>query len=107
MILTNSALQKVRDRLRTTGRGFGIRVYVKPTGCSGLEYVLEYLDEDKFNPIEDVSVYPDFVIKTLCQDRMYFSDTILDWVKNGFSEGFEFTNPNEKSRCGCGISFRI
>ena len=37
----------------------------------------------------------------------YMNGMIVDWVRNGLNEGFEFKNPNERDRCGCGESFRI
>jgi len=105
--LTDIALEKVRLNLKKRGRGIGIRVGVKTTGCSGLAYVLEYLDDNKFDPSCDVGVYPDFVIKISNKDRIYFKNVTLDWVKKGLNEGFEFINPNEIARCGCGESFKI
>ena len=105
--LTDIALEKVRLNLKKRGRGIGIKVGVKTTGCSGLAYVLEYVDDTKFDPNYDVGVYPDFVIKISTTDKIYFKNVTLDWVKKGLNEGFEFINPNEIARCGCGESFKI
>lgn len=105
--LTDIALEKVRLNLKKRGRGIGIKVGVKTTGCSGLAYVLEYLDDTKFDPNYDVGVYPDFVIKILSKDKLYLNGVTLDWIKKGLNEGFEFINPNEIGRCGCGESFRV
>lgn len=105
--LTDIALEKVRLNLKKRGRGIGIKVEVKTTGCSGLAYVLEYVDDTKFDPNYDVGVYPDFVIKIPTKDKHYLKGVTLDWVKKGLNEGFEFINPNEIGRCGCGESFRV
>lgn len=105
--LTDIALEKVRLNLKKRGRGIGIKVGVKTTGCSGLAYVLEYLDDTKFDPNYDVGVYPDFVIKILIKDKLYLNGVTLDWIKKGLNEGFEFINPNSKGECGCGESFRV
>ncbi|OGT31223.1 MAG: iron-sulfur cluster assembly protein IscA [Gammaproteobacteria bacterium RIFCSPHIGHO2_12_FULL_35_23] len=88
------------------GKGVGIRVGVKTTGCSGLAYVLEFVDEermgDKVVPFaEDLAVYID------PKAFEYLKGSTLDYVKRGLNEGFEFINPNEKGRCGCGESFTI
>lgn len=105
--ITDLALEKIRQSIRKRGRGVGIIISVRTTGCSGLAYVLEYLDKDKFDPTYDVMVYPDIVIKISHRDLPYLQGATMDWVRNGLNEGFEFTNPNERDRCGCGESFRV
>ena len=103
--LTPSAAEKVRTNLSRRGKGQGIKVGIKTTGCSGLAYVLEYVDEpaseDQSFISEGVTVFVD--PKAL----PYVSGMTMDWVKNGLNEGFDFINPNERDRCGCGESFRI
>ena len=72
-----------------------------------MAYVLEYLRDDKFNPYDNNIVYPDFVVKVNVKDAVYLNGLTMDWVRNGLNEGFEFRNPNERDRCGCGESFRV
>ena len=103
--ITDKASNKVKQTLTKRGKGLGIRIGVKTTGCSGLAYVLEYVD----NPlIEDVKIDCDgcalYVDPKSCA---YLQGTTIDYVRNGLNEGFEFSNPNERDRCGCGESFRV
>ena len=103
--LTDAAAKKIQQTLTRRGKGVGIRIGVKTTGCSGLAYVLEYVDEtwegstsyriDGFNVIVDN------------RDLVYLEDITIDYVRQGLNEGFEFINPLEKDRCGCGESFRV
>ena len=103
--LTPLAADKVRQSLERRKKGYGIKVGVKTTGCSGLAYVLEYVD----NPInEDMSFVSEGVhIFVDPKSLVYLDGVIMDWVKNGLNEGFDFKNPNERDRCGCGESFRV
>jgi iron-sulfur cluster assembly protein len=105
--LTEQAQEKVKLSIRKRKHGVGIRIGVKTTGCSGLAYVLEYTDDKSFNPYEETFIYPDFVVRVDCKDMVYLKGLVIDYVKNGLNEGFEFRNPNEKDRCGCGESFRV
>jgi iron-sulfur cluster assembly protein len=105
--LTDRAIKQVSSLLRKRGGGAGIRIGVKTTGCSGLAYVLEYLAENKFDPFEENIIYTDFVVKVSTKDIVYLKGLTVDYVRNGLNEGFEFSNPNERDRCGCGESFRI
>ena len=104
--LTDNAVEKVKEFLHKKSCK-GIRIGVKTTGCSGLAYVLEYLREDKFDSYDNNIVYPDFVIKVSIKDSVYLQGLTMDWVKKGLNEGFDFVNPNERDRCGCGESFRV
>ena len=103
--LTEVAAEKVKLQLVKRGKGKGIRIGVKTTGCSGLAYVLEYVDEvfdsDHIFESNGVHLYVD------SKSIPYLLGLQMDWVKNGLNEGFEFINPNERDRCGCGESFRI
>jgi iron-sulfur cluster assembly protein len=106
-MITLSALaaEKVKFQLSQRGKGYGIRVGVKTTGCSGLTYVLEYVDSPT---TEDMSVVSNGVHIFIDPKVLpYLNGVIMDWVKNGLNEGFDFINPNEKDRCGCGESFRV
>jgi iron-sulfur cluster assembly protein len=103
--LTDHAAVKVQRQLERRGKGVGLRVGVRTTGCSGLAYVLEYVDqaqpEDECFESKGCKLFVD--PKSLA----YISGLEVDWVRNGLNEGFEFINPNERDRCGCGESFRI
>ena len=103
--LTERAAEKVKYNLQKRGRGIGIRVGVKTTGCSGLAYVLEYVDQVS----SDDMVYDmkDFVVVVDPKSQEYLKDLEIDYVRQGLNEGFEFRNPIEKDRCGCGESFRV
>lgn len=103
--ITELAAAKVQSQLKRRGKGLGIRVGVKTTGCSGLAYVLEYVDTivttDQIFESNAVNIYID--PKSLA----YIQGVEIDWVRNGLNEGFDFRNPNERDRCGCGESFRV
>jgi iron-sulfur cluster assembly protein len=103
--LTDLAAEKVKTQLERRGRGHGIKVGVKTTGCSGLAYVLEYVDD----PTRETLMFVDNGINIFIDPKAepYLNGTVLDWVKNGLNEGFDFRNPNERDRCGCGESFRV
>jgi iron-sulfur cluster assembly protein len=103
--VTNTASKKIQQQLAKRGSGVGLRVGVKTTGCSGLAYVLEYVDnpgpEDQCIDCNGCKV---FVDPKSCP---YLAGLEIDYVRNGLNEGFEFRNPNERDRCGCGESFRV
>ena len=103
--VTSTANKKIQANLAKRGQGLGIRLGVRTTGCSGLAYVLEYIDA--VNP-EDIAYEQDgFVIVVDPKSSAYLEGLEIDYVRQGLNEGFEFTNPLEKDRCGCGESFRI
>lgn len=103
--LTETAAEKVLTHLTHRGKGYGIKVGVKTTGCSGLSYTLEYVD----NPLQEDLSFISHGVHVFVDPKslVYIDGLTMDWVKNGLNEGFEFTNPNEKDRCGCGESFRV
>ena len=103
--LSEAAANHVSRFLKRRGKGVGVRLGVKTTGCSGLAYKLEYADE--VAP-EDV-VFEDRGVKVLIDPKSlpYLEGTQLDFVREGLNEGFKFLNPKEKDRCGCGESFRV
>lgn len=102
---TEVASRKIIENLKKRGRGLGIRLGVKTTGCSGLAYVLEYVDQVASDDIAyDMK---DFVIVVDPKSQEYLKDLEIDYVRQGLNEGFEFRNPIEKDRCGCGESFRV
>lgn len=103
--LTDKAAQHVRGYLAKRGKGIGLRLAVRTTGCSGLAYVLEFADEvaasDEVFEDNDVTVVIDK------KSLVYLDGTELDFTKEGLNEGFKFNNPNVKDECGCGESFTI
>jgi iron-sulfur cluster assembly protein len=103
--VTETAAKKIKQNLARRGTGVGIRIGIRTTGCSGLAYVLEYVDrvndEDTVFESQDVKVIVDATSLPI------LGDLDVDYVRQGLNEGFEFTNPNERDRCGCGESFRI
>jgi iron-sulfur cluster assembly protein len=105
--LTDSAIKKVKYQLDKRGHGVGIRVGVKTTGCSGLAYILEYVDSYDGTPGEINYAHRDFVVLVDKKHEVYLKNMVIDYVRQGLNEGFEFNNPNERDRCGCGESFRI
>jgi iron-sulfur cluster assembly protein len=104
--LTDKARNKIKKLLANRG-GAGIRLAVKTTGCSGLAYVLEYVD--KYESEDTIINYAqdDFVIIVDKKSDVYLRGMTVDYVRKGLNEGFEFINPNERDRCGCGESFRV
>ncbi len=105
--VTDSAKEKIVRLLKNRGKGQGIRIGVKTTGCSGLAYTLEYVDEYTSEPGVTNFAQPEFVVLVDQKSLAYLNGLTVDWVKKGLNEGFEFVNPNERDRCGCGESFRI
>jgi iron-sulfur cluster assembly protein len=103
--ISEAAARHVTRYITKRGKGVGVRLGVKTTGCSGLAYKLEYADE--IAP-EDV-VFEDNGVTVLVDPKSlaYIDGTQLDFVREGLNEGFRFVNPNERDRCGCGESFRI
>jgi len=106
--LTDEAANRVRENIARRGRGVGIKIGVRTTGCSGLAYVLEYVDVEQGREhcmahydVNGVRVYID------PKHRPYLDGMTMDYLKKGLNEGFEFINPNERDRCGCGESFRV
>lgn len=104
--VTEMAKQQIIKSLAQRGKGLGIRVGIKTTGCSGLAYILEYVDTPKevdavFSIAENLAVYID------PKAFQYLRGSTMDFVKRGLNSGFEFINPNEKARCGCGESFTV
>jgi iron-sulfur cluster assembly protein len=103
--LTNAAADRVRSFLGRRGHGFGLRLGVKKTGCSGFAYVVNYADDVGANDI----VFEDQGVKVVVdRDSLtYIDGTEVDFVKQGLNEAFRFRNPNIKGECGCGESFTV
>lgn len=103
--LTPQAADHVSRYLAKRGKGLGLRLGVRTTGCSGMAYKLEYVDE----PNVDDSVFEQHGVKVFIDAKSlpYLEGTQLDYGREGLNEGFKFTNPNEKATCGCGESFTV
>ncbi len=103
--LTDSAATHVKNYLEKRGKGVGVRLGIKTTGCSGMAYTIEFADQ-----VEDEDqVFEEKGVKVIINPKsmVYLSGTELDFTREGLNEGFKFTNPNEKDRCGCGESFSV
>ena len=105
--VTPLAKQKIISNLKRRGKGKGIRVGVRTTGCSGMAYTLEYIDELNPKELYWIGGESECMVVATIKDFAYLADLTIDWVRNGLNEGFEFINPIEKDRCGCGESFRV
>jgi len=105
--VTETATKRIKQNLEKRGKGVGIRLGVRTTGCSGLAYTIEYVDE--YTAEVGVTNYAqrDFVVLVDAKSQAYLNGLTVDWVRNGLNEGFDFQNPNERDRCGCGESFRV
>ena len=105
--VTSTAAEKIQQQLARRGRGKGISIGVRTTGCSGLAYTLEYLDDIKNLEPGYTKLFENFCVYINQKHLAYFNNLEVDYVKQGLNEGFEFRNSAEKDRCGCGESFRI
>jgi iron-sulfur cluster assembly protein len=106
--VTDVAAQRIQKQIERRGQGLGVRVGVRTTGCSGLAYTLEFVDSEQGTQrcvahydVNGVRIYvnPEHLV--------YLDGMTLDYQRRGLNEGFEFINPREKDRCGCGESFRV
>lgn len=103
--LTDAAADRVKTFMDNRGKGIGLRLAVRTTGCSGMAYVLEFADE-----LEQADVvFEDNDVKVIVDPKslVYLDGTELDFGKEGLNEGFKFNNPNVKDECGCGESFNV
>ena len=103
--LTESAARHVARYLERRGKGVGLRLGVKTTGCSGMAFKLEYADEVQPDDLQFESHGVRVIIDP--KSLPYIEGTELDFVREGLNEGFKFNNPNVKSECGCGESFNV
>lgn len=103
--MTEAAARHVQRSLDGRGKGLGIRLGVRTTGCSGLAYVLEFVDE----AAPEDQVFENFGVNIIIDPKslVYLDGTELDFVKEGLNEGFKFNNPNVRGECGCGESFNV
>lgn len=103
--LTEPAAERVRSFLTNRGKGEGLRLGVRTSGCSGMAYVLEFADEIN----DDDQVFESNGVKVIVDNKsiVYLDGTEVDFTKEGLNEGFKFNNPNVKDACGCGESFNV
>lgn len=103
--LTANAAEHIQKSIAKRGKGVGVRLGIKTTGCSGLAYKIEYVDEQ----VPEDTVFEQHGVKLMVDPKSlaYIDGTELDYVREGLQEGFKFSNPNERDRCGCGKSFRV
>jgi iron-sulfur cluster assembly protein len=103
--LTESAANRVRSFLASRGRGIGLRLGVRKTGCSGFAYVINYADDSQPGDL----VFEDRGVRVLVDPASLplIDGTTVDFVKQGLNEAFRFHNPNVKGECGCGESFSV
>ncbi|UCE88262.1 MAG: iron-sulfur cluster assembly protein IscA [Pseudomonadota bacterium] len=103
--LTEQAADRVKAFLANRGKGAGLRLGVRTTGCSGMAYVLEFADE--VDPADEVFESNGVRIIVDPKSLVYIDGTELDFAREGLNEGFKFNNPNVKDTCGCGESFNV
>lgn len=103
--LTLKAAQRVEKYLENRGKGVGLRLGIKTTGCSGMAYTLEFVDDT----LPEDQIFECHGIKIMVDPKslVYIDGTELDFEKEGLNEGFKFNNPNVKAECGCGESFTV
>ncbi len=102
---TESAALRVQAFLAKRGKGVGLRLGVKTSGCSGMAYKIEFVD----SPADDDVMFESNGIQIFVDNKslQFLDGTVLDYTKEGLQEGFKFTNPNVKDECGCGESFTV
>lgn len=103
--ITSAASKKMQEALNHRGKGIGMRIGVRTSGCSGFAYMLEFADKTFEGDLEIADRGIILIINK--KDLVYLQGMEIDYIKKGLNEGFEFTNPNEKARCGCGESFTV
>ena len=104
--ITSDAIEQVKKLLKDRGKySEGIRIGVKTKGCSGLSYTIEYVDE--INSGDEKIITDDINFFIYLKATLFLIGTIMDYVEDDLQSGFQFTNPNEKGRCGCGESFHV
>jgi len=103
--LTENAAAHVRKSLEKRGKGEGLRLGVRTSGCSGKAYVLEFVDTIQ----PDEVVFESHGVKVIVDPKslLFLDGMVLDYTREGLNEGFKFDNPNVKGECGCGESFTV
>jgi iron-sulfur cluster assembly protein len=105
IMLTQAAADRMSTFLANRGKGIGVRLGVKTSGCSGMAYVMEFVDDLN----DDDQVFEERGVKVIIDPKslVYLDGTEVDYGKEGLNEGFKFNNPNAKNECGCGESFTV
>lgn len=103
--LTESAAQRIREQLEKRGKGMGLRVGVKKSGCSGYAYTMDYADA--IAPEDEVFEHHGARVVVKTEHLPLLAGLTLDWQKAGLNESFKFLNPNVTGQCGCGESFAV
>jgi len=103
--MTDAAAERVKSFMQNRGKGIGLRLGIKTTGCSGLAYVLEFVDE--VNPDDQIIELKGVNVIVDGKSAVYLDGVELDFAREGLNEGFTFNNPNAKGECGCGESFTV
>ncbi|THF66076.1 iron-sulfur cluster assembly protein IscA [Pseudothauera nasutitermitis] len=103
--LSENAAKHVASFIDRRGKGYGIRLGVRTSGCSGMAYKLEFVDDTQ----DEDLVFESHGVKVVVDPKSlpYIDGTELDFVREGLNEGFKFNNPNVKDACGCGESFNV
>lgn len=103
--ITEAAARHVQNYLNNRGKGLGIRLAVRTSGCSGMAYEMEFVDELQ----DEDQVFENHGVKVVVDPKslVYLDGTEVDYAREGLNEGFKFNNPNAKSECGCGESFGV
>ena len=103
--ITDAAATHVGKQLNSRGKGEGIRLGVRTSGCSGFSYVLEFVDES--DPMDNVFEHQGVKVFVDPKSLVFLNGTELDFEKEGLNEGLKFRNPNVTGECGCGESFNV
>ena len=103
--LTETAARRIDAQIAKRGKGLGLRVGVKKSGCSGYAYTMDYADEIGGDDQVFEAHGARLVVKT--EHLPVLEGLTLDWQKQGLNESFKFLNPNVKAQCGCGESFAV
>lgn len=106
--VTDIAASKIKTSIERRGRGLGIKIGIKTTGCSGLAYTMEFVDQEQGQQ-HCVAHYDSQGVRIYINPEhlVYLDGMTIDYQRRGLNEGFEFINPHERDRCGCGESFRV
>ncbi len=105
LTLTERAARQIKKQLEKRGKGIGLKLGVKKSGCSGYSYALDYTDVVN----ENDAVFEEFGVKVIvnADDMAFIAGIELDYRREGINEAFQFNNPNVKGTCGCGESFTV
>ena len=103
--VTEAAARHIQGQLSRRGKGLGIRLGVRTSGCSGMAYVVEFVDETDSSDL----IFEEHSVKVFIDPKsmVYLDGTELDFVREGLNAGLQFNNPNAASECGCGESFNV